>query len=192
MLSNSVITNNRICIFKGFWIFFPLQKNVAGYWRLGASANLIRSCFESDTTSKILSFHDWISEAVCRQTQNKAPIITIYHERMRYMNNNLDWPCVPRTRPMAFVDSTHDLPGFERFSRTNYTVLVENKNKLGPSRILYLNCGIYWIFCVVGRLSELALVVELFVFKFSVLVDFFFSLLPTQKNICVQKSHEKY
>lgn len=65
---------------------------------------------------KMLDFHEWITESICQATLNKRPLHNAYYQK--YSNNqNLDWPCVPRSRPIAFADSTHDLPGFNRFSR---------------------------------------------------------------------------
>lgn len=75
----------------------------------------LAACFD-DTDKNVLQFHEWLTEAVCSESLNKYPILHKYSER--YSNAiGMDWPCVPRIRPSAFADSTHDLPGFNRFSR---------------------------------------------------------------------------
>lgn len=82
---------------------------------MNAMKDSLLACFDEDE-KHILQFHEWLTEALCHKSLNKYPLLHKYHER--YPNvNGMDWPCVPRIRPSAFADSTHDLPGFNRFSR---------------------------------------------------------------------------
>lgn len=82
---------------------------------MSGMAKSLVACFD-DNDTKILQFHDWLTEAICSESLNKYPLLSKYRER--YANGDgLDWPCVPRIRPSAFAESTHDLPSFNLFSR---------------------------------------------------------------------------
>lgn len=98
------------------------MRQIEGYWRLNALRDNLDAVFELNGGGgggrrRVLQLHDWLTECVCRRTLNKRPSMASYERR--YGNAlSLDWPCVPRSRPVAFTNSSHDLPGFHRFSRT--------------------------------------------------------------------------
>lgn len=92
------------------------QKDIEGYWRLHHFRRSLESIFGSLDSQTVLNFHDWITTDICFETLNKQPTFKFLYKK--YSNHqNLDWPCFPRLKPSVFVDSTHDLPGFKRFSR---------------------------------------------------------------------------
>lgn len=63
---------------------------------------------------------------MCEKSLNNFPQIVSID--LRYKNiAGLDWPCKPRPGPLAYNDSTHDLPEFDRYSRKNiYCILQKN------------------------------------------------------------------
>lgn len=94
------------------------MRQIDGYWRLNGLRDSLDRAFGLNDVGqqRVLQLHDWLTECVCRRTLNKRPSLATYERR--YNNAlGLDWPCVPRSRPVAFTNSSHDLPGFHRFSR---------------------------------------------------------------------------
>lgn len=66
---------------------------------------------------------------MCIRSLNNHPEIQC-HE-LRYKNlEALDWPCKPRPLPLAYNDSTHDLPGFDIFTRN-----MRKKNYLAKNKV---------------------------------------------------------
>lgn len=60
----------------------------------------------------VLSFYDTITRDTCRQSLNTYPLLSFLECRFKN-RQDLDWPCKPRPMPLAYNDSTHDLPGFD-------------------------------------------------------------------------------
>lgn len=94
------------------------MRQIDGYWRLNGLRDSLDKVFglNGGGRQRVLHLHDWLTECVCRRTLNKRPSLATYQRRYENVLG-LDWPCVPRTRPVAFTNSSHDLPGFHRFSR---------------------------------------------------------------------------
>lgn len=93
-------------------------KNIQGYWRLHNHNQNILSNIGMDVSQTVLCFHDPITSSECVRTHNNLP--RIESASLKYRNiEELDWACKPRPVPMAFNDSTHDLPEFHKYSYAN-------------------------------------------------------------------------
>lgn len=58
-----------------------------------------------------LSFYDLTNQLICQKQLNNHPKLHLNVSSSRNVEE-LDWPCTPRKKPLAFVESSHDMPGF--------------------------------------------------------------------------------
>lgn len=93
-------------------------KETKGYWRLHSHGHNMRACVGLDVQQNVLNLHDWTTGMLCRRALSKSLAIDCVLAPNRNVAN-LDWACKPRTAPLAYNDSTHDLPEFHRFSDQN-------------------------------------------------------------------------
>lgn len=94
-------------------------ERIDGYWRLGGLRDCLDAAFAptDGRPPNVLHLHDWLTECLCRSSVNQRPTLNMYKRRYSINMLGLDWPCVPRAKRIAFTNSSHDLPGFHRFSR---------------------------------------------------------------------------
>lgn len=86
------------------------------YWRLHNYRINIGMQLGLNDNSRLLNFHDVTTQQVCARSFNMNP------QKMEYLvpsknTEALDWPCKPRTKPLSYNDSTHDMPGFDEYVR---------------------------------------------------------------------------
>lgn len=81
------------------------------YWRT-PNLKLILDDVFGIKQRRILSFNDVNVSDGISSTWHSAELI--YGKR-----NSMDWACTPRNKPLALVDTTHDLPGFEHYADLN-------------------------------------------------------------------------
>ncbi|CAD7081238.1 unnamed protein product [Hermetia illucens] len=90
-------------------------------------------------------------ERICKLTDPvvASHIARFYHldlrtvtvERIDSNTSEFDWPCKPRVKPMAFTDSTHDLPGF----RANFGPNIISWSPRGPVAASFRKDLVLWI-----------------------------------------------
>lgn len=106
-------------------------KATKGYWRLFTHCHNIKSSLGLDIVQNVLHLHDWITRALCKRSMSNLANVNCI---MKPQPNagGLDWPCKPRPVPLAYNDSTHDLPDFHRFS--NYNIIAwSSQGKIAAS-----------------------------------------------------------
>lgn len=81
------------------------------YWRTPNLKLVLNEVF-GIKNRRILSFSDVNVNDGISSTWHSAELI--YGKR-----NSMDWACTPRNKPLALVDTTHDLPGFENYADLN-------------------------------------------------------------------------
>lgn len=81
------------------------------YWRTPMMKLVMDDVFDIKKR-RILNFNNFNVNDGISSTWHQAEIIL-------GKRNVLDWPCTPRNKPMALVDTTHDLPGFESYADLN-------------------------------------------------------------------------
>lgn len=80
----------------------------------------------------VLNFHDAITRVACRQSLNTYPLLS--HAVRRFKNDqDIDWPCKPRPMPLAYNDSTHDLPGFDTILYTSSIIDWSKSGRIAAS-----------------------------------------------------------
>lgn len=93
-------------------------KATPGYWRLHSHRYNIENSLGIDDAQKVLCMHDWLTKAMCQRSLNNMPYVCGVASPSRNAGG-LDWPCRPRPVPLAYNDSTHDLPEFHQYSSYN-------------------------------------------------------------------------
>lgn len=58
-----------------------------------------------------LLLYDLTNQLICQKQLNNNPKLFLNETSIKNMEE-LDWPCTPRKKPLAFVESSHDMPGF--------------------------------------------------------------------------------
>lgn len=81
------------------------------YWRTPNLKVILDDVF-SIKKRRILNFSDLSVDEGIASTWHSAELI--YGKK-----NAMDWVCTPRNKPLALVDTTHDLPGFENYADLN-------------------------------------------------------------------------
>lgn len=108
------MANFNLCI--SIFRLFYFQREDEGYWRQHSFKENLRTILGLDAEKLVLNFHEMITKAMCDKALNNRPLINV--DRIRHKNSmSLDWSCMPRPSPLAYNDSTHDLPGFNHYSR---------------------------------------------------------------------------
>lgn len=84
------------------------------YWRLHNYRINIGLQLGLSDSGRLLNFSDATTQQACSRTFNMNP------RRMEYSapsknTEELDWPCMPRLKPLSYNDSTHDMPGFDEY-----------------------------------------------------------------------------
>lgn len=88
-------------------------KDKSCYWRFhNYRINVEMGLGLSDGNMKMLNFHDDTTQQICNRTSNNCPT-KVERRKINISIEELDWPCKPRTIPLAYNDSTHDMPGFD-------------------------------------------------------------------------------
>lgn len=91
-------------------VWFCFQKERKGYWRSHSFATVFNDMFNlSPTTDKILNFRDATNQEICKRLEIRKPLL-LKREPMYKNEHKLDWSCQPRSKPLAFIESVHDLP----------------------------------------------------------------------------------
>lgn len=84
------------------------------YWRLHNYRINIGMQLDLNDTARLLTFHDTTTQTECNRLQNRNPIKTEFKVPSKSAEE-LDWSCKPRAKPLAYNDSTHDMPGFDEY-----------------------------------------------------------------------------
>lgn len=88
-------------------------KDKSCYWRFhNYRINIEMALGLNDGEMKMLNVHDESTQQICQRTFNNQPI-KIERRKTNISIEELDWSCKPRTTPLAYNDSTHDMPGFD-------------------------------------------------------------------------------
>uniref|UniRef100_A0A1Q3EVD3 Putative anaphase promoting complex cdc20 cdh1 and ama1 subunit n=1 Tax=Culex tarsalis TaxID=7177 RepID=A0A1Q3EVD3_CULTA len=92
-----------------------------GYWKSHSFAAVFNDVFQlRPDVDRILSFHDATDQRRCRQLEITRPLETVLEPAWKNLNK-LDWSCRPRSKPLAFVESVHDLPRI----KMEYTNIID-------------------------------------------------------------------
>lgn len=85
-------------ILKGYWWSYNYLKNFHREFNLSPKS----------TSNNVIECHDYLGQYVFKKIDGGyARMVNVTVEREF---SNCDWPCVPRKRPLAVVETTHDLP----------------------------------------------------------------------------------
>lgn len=91
------------------WTFLSFQKNKDGYWRLHPMDTLLCNVYNikaATEKTRVLKFNDNLSN------------IKKSEEPYRKNKQRLDWDCIPRSKPLAYVEAIHDLPNLKKTGRS--------------------------------------------------------------------------
>ncbi|XP_065087735.1 protein cortex isoform X2 [Ochlerotatus camptorhynchus] len=92
-----------------------------GYWRSHSFATVFNDMFNlSPATDKILNFRDATNQEICKRLEIRKPLL-LKQEPMYKNEHKLDWSCQPRSKPLAFIESVHDLPRI----KVEYTNIID-------------------------------------------------------------------
>lgn len=102
------------------------------YWRLHNYRINLGTVLALHNAGRLLNFHDVTTQQACNRSLNRNPIK--FEVRIPSQNEEaLDWPCKPRAKPLAFNDSTHDMPDFDAFSNGNNIIDWSSLGQIGAS-----------------------------------------------------------
>lgn len=92
-----------------------------GYWKSHSFAAVFNDVFALNPgADKILNFCDVTNQEICRKLEIKKPVKI--NVEPTYKNvHKLDWSCKPRSKPLSFVESVHDLPRI----KVDYTNIID-------------------------------------------------------------------
>lgn len=76
------------------------------YWRLHNYRINIGEQLGFSNSGKILNLHDVTTQQECNRKFNRNPMQIKYQVGSRSAEE-LDWPCMPRAKPLSYNDSTH-------------------------------------------------------------------------------------
>lgn len=88
------------------------------YWRLHNYRINIGMQLGLSENGRLLNFHDTITQPDCIRSFNMNPT-KISLQVPSKSTEELDWSCKPRLKPLAYNDSTHDMPGFDDYVNGN-------------------------------------------------------------------------
>lgn len=96
-----------------------------GYWRSHSFATVFNQMFNlSPVADKILNFSDATNQEICQRLAIREPLL-LQREPMYKNEHKLDWGCRPRSKPLAFIESVHDLPRI----KVEYTNIIDWSSK---------------------------------------------------------------
>lgn len=102
------------------------------YWRLHNYRINIGMQLGLNDSPRLLNFHDTITKQSNDRSFNRNPI-KIEYEVPSKNAEELDWSCKPRAKPLAYNDSTHDMPGFDRYVTGNNIIDWSSKGQIAAS-----------------------------------------------------------
>lgn len=93
------------------------------YWRqhnyrisIGMQLNV-----NANDVGNLLNFHDTTPQGICELSFNENPTKLEFEVAIRNIEE-LDWPCKPRSKPLSYSESTHEMPGFDEY-RNGYNIV---------------------------------------------------------------------
>lgn len=90
------------------------EKDRQFYWRSHNYRINLAMALNLSANTNLLHFHEPTSLDECNRQHNRNPL---GHgvELQDHCLEEFDWECRPRLRPLAYNDSTHDMPGFNGY-----------------------------------------------------------------------------
>ncbi|XP_055591279.1 protein cortex [Uranotaenia lowii] len=80
------------------------------YWKSHAFTVVFNEMFNlNPDTDKVLNFRDVSTQQICKRLEIRKPLQTYLEPSFKNVHK-LDWSCKPRAKPLAFIESVHDLP----------------------------------------------------------------------------------
>lgn len=70
-----------------------------------------------------LLLYDLTNQLICQKQLNNDPKLFLNESSIKNIEE-LDWPCTPRKKPLAFVESSHDMPGFNLSCCTVKVIII--------------------------------------------------------------------
>lgn len=102
------------------------------YWRLHNYRINIGMQLGLNDSLRVLNFHDSITHESCDRSFNRNPMKIEYKVPSKSAEE-LDWSCKPRAKPLAYNDSTHDMPGFDEYVNGNNIIDWSKKGQIAAS-----------------------------------------------------------
>lgn len=84
------------------------------YWRQHNYRINIGMQLIANVDGKLLNFHDTTTQEICDRSFNQLSTTAEFNMSNRNVEQ-LDWPCMPRLKPLSYSESTHDMPGFDEY-----------------------------------------------------------------------------
>lgn len=91
------------------------EKDRQFYWRSHNYRINLAMALDLNMDVNLLNFHETTSLNECNRLSNRNPR-TIKLEVEDANVEEMDWECRPRSKPLAYNDSTHDMPGFNSYA----------------------------------------------------------------------------
>ncbi|XP_031637397.1 protein cortex [Contarinia nasturtii] len=91
------------------------------YWRRTNYRINIKMQLGINFDRDLLNFHDPTTKQMCERSFNRNPTQIEYNVPSK-STEELDWSCRPRSKPLSYSDSIHDMPGFDRYESGNNIV----------------------------------------------------------------------
>lgn len=91
------------------------EKDRQFYWRSHNYRINLAMALDLRSSGNLLNFHETTSLNECNRLSNNNPHTT----KLEVEDPNveeMDWECRPRSQPLAYNDSTHDMPGFNTYA----------------------------------------------------------------------------
>lgn len=102
------------------------------YWRLHNYRINIGMQLGLNESQRLLNFHDTITQEACNRSFNRNPT-KIELKVPSKSAEELDWSCKPRAKPLAYNDSTHDMPGFDEYINGHNIIDWSSKGQIAAS-----------------------------------------------------------
>ncbi|XP_055533042.1 protein cortex isoform X1 [Wyeomyia smithii] len=97
------------------------MKERKGYWKSHSFAAIFNDMFNlNPDTDKILNFRDATNQEICKKLKIRQPFETFMEPTYKNVHK-LDWSCRPRSKPLSFIESVHDLPRI----KVEYTNIID-------------------------------------------------------------------
>lgn len=102
------------------------------YWRLHNYRINIGMQLGLNDSARLLQFHDKTTQEEWKRSLNNN-LTEVKHKVPSKSTEELDWACKPRTMPLAYNDSTHDMPGFDEYINGHNIIDWSSKGQIAAS-----------------------------------------------------------
>lgn len=129
----SIIPNNNSIIDENDNDILLIKKQPF-YWRLHNYRIMLADKLDLADSTRMLEFRDTTTmQSINQNSCNNIQPTKIEHKISSKSAEALDWPCKPRAKPLAYNDSTHDMPDFDQYDNANNIIDWSSKSQIAAS-----------------------------------------------------------